>query len=106
MGIRRTLFLPKLIRRGDEPHEPPEAGDEGSFGNRPFSRDDLVIDDVLSALRLFKHSQIRTLGLATWTDSYRLKDVTSYRVLGSGPTVESLNYRKVKSRTFSSCGDC
>lgn len=85
VGIRRTMFLQKLIREGDEPHEPPEAGDEGSFGNRPLFRDDLVIDDVLSALRLFKHTQIRTAGHATWTDSYWLKGGTSYRVLGQWP---------------------
>jgi hypothetical protein len=85
VGIRRTMFLPKLIRKGDEPHEPPEAGDEGNFGNRPLFRDDLVIDDVLSALRLFKHAQIRTAGLAVWTDSFWLKGGTSYRVLGQWP---------------------
>jgi hypothetical protein len=85
VGIRRTMVLPKLIRQGDEPHEPPEAGNEGSFGNRPLFRDDLVIDDVLSALRLFKHTQIRTSGLASWTDSHWLKGGTSYRVLGQWP---------------------
>ncbi len=43
------------------------------------------VDDVLSALRLFKHTQIRTAGHATWTDSYWLKGGTSYRVLGQWP---------------------
>jgi hypothetical protein len=85
VGIRRTMSLPKLIRRGDEPPEPPDAGDEGTFGNRPLFRDDLVIDDVLSALRLLKHTQIRTAGLASWTDSPWLKGGTSYRVLGRWP---------------------
>lgn len=85
VGIRRTMFLPKVIRRDDEPHEPPEAGDEGSFGNRPLLRDDLVIDDALSALRLFKHTQIRTAGHVAWTDSFWLKGGTSYRVLGQWP---------------------
>jgi hypothetical protein len=85
VGIRKTMFLPKLIRRDDEPHELPEAGDEGSFGSRPPLRDDLVIDDVLSALRLFKSTQIRTIGHVSWTDSYWLKGGTSYRVLGQWP---------------------
>lgn len=85
VGIRRTMFLPKLIRRGDEPHELPQAGDEGSFGNRPLFRDDLVIDDVLSALRIFKHTQIRTAGHASWTDSLWLNAGTSYRVLRQWP---------------------
>jgi Apea-like HEPN len=50
---------------------PPRLGDEGSFGNRPYFRGDLVIDDVLSALRLFKHTHIpiRGTGYAGWTDS-------------------------------------
>ena len=85
VGIRRTMFLPKLILRGDEPHESPEAVDEGSFGNRPLFRDDLVIDDVLSSLRLFKRTQIRSAGLASWTDSPWLNAGTSYRVLGRWP---------------------
>jgi hypothetical protein len=79
------MFLPKLIRRDGESHEPPEAGDEGSFGNRPLMRDDLVVDDVLSALRLFGRTQIRTTGHASWTDSYLLEGGTSFRVLGQRP---------------------
>ncbi len=85
VGIRRTMFLPKLIRRSDEPHELPEAGDEGRFGNRPLMRDDLVVDDVLSVLRLFRRTQIRTTGHASWTDSYLLEGGTSFRVLGQWP---------------------
>jgi len=85
VGIRRAMFLPKLIRQGDEPYDLPEAGDEGSFGNRPPLRDDLVIDDVLSALRLFKRTRIRTIGHASWTDSYWLEGGTSFRVLGQWP---------------------
>src|ERR1700730_1025649 len=72
VGIRRTRFLPKLIRRGDESDEPPEAGNDGSFGNRHHSRDDLAIADVLSALRLFKedpdsHRRFRELDRSTAT---------------------------------------
>ncbi len=85
VGIRRTMFLPKLIRRVDEPQELPEAGDEGSFGNRPLMWDDIVVDDVLSALRLFRRTQIRTTGHASWTDSYLLEGGTSFRVLGQWP---------------------
>jgi len=85
VGIRRTMFLPKLIRTGGEPLESPIAEDEGRFGSRPFSRDDLVVDDVLSALRLFKHTQIRTAGHASWSDSPWLNAGTSYRVLRHWP---------------------
>ena len=63
------MFLPKLIRTGDEPRELPDAADEGRFGSRPLLREDLVVDDVLSALRLLKHTQVRTTGYASWTDS-------------------------------------
>jgi hypothetical protein len=85
VGIRRTMFLPKLILPEDEPPMLPDAADEGSFGSRPLLRDDLVVDDVLSALRLFKHAQIQTAGHATWTDSPWLSDTTSFRVLRQWP---------------------
>lgn len=83
VGIRRTRFVPKFI--GDEPHKLPEAEDEGTFGNRPPLRDDLMIDDVLSALRLFKHTQIRTAGLASWVDAPGLSASTSFREIGRWP---------------------
>ena len=85
VGIRRTMVLPKLIKRGDEPVEPIDAKDEGSFGNRPLYREDLVIDDVLSALRLFKHTQIRAAGLATWSDFPWLSGGTSFQIIGQWP---------------------
>lgn len=85
VGIRRTVFLPKLIRTGDEPHEQLDVADEGHFGSRPLWRDDLVVDDVLSALRLFKHTQVRTTGNARWTDAFWLNGATSYRVLLQWP---------------------
>ena len=85
VGIRRTMFLPKLIWTDDEPREQPDTADEGSFGSRPLLRDDLFVDDVLSALRLYKHTQVRTAGHASWTDSPWLKASTSYRVLRQWP---------------------
>lgn len=85
VGVRRTRFVPKLIRTGEEPREQKEDGGEGNFGSRPLLRDDLVIDDVLSALRLFKHTRVRTSGHANWSDSPWLKSGMSYRVLGHWP---------------------
>ncbi len=88
VGIRRTTSLPKQIRRDGDPYELPNGSNgksEGSFGNRSLFRDDLVVDDVLSALRLFKHAQIHTSGLASWSDSPLLKGGTSYRTLGRWP---------------------
>jgi hypothetical protein len=80
IGIRKTTLLPKVIEGLGEPDQSSTA--EGRFGNRSLFRDDLVIDDVLSALRLFKRSQIRPTGFATWTDSPWLSGGTSFRVLG------------------------
>jgi Apea-like HEPN len=85
VGIRRTTFTPKLIRQEDEPLSPPEAGDEGSFGERPPYRGDLIIEDVISALRLFKRTQIRAAGLAIWTDAPGLAGATQSQVLGRWP---------------------
>jgi hypothetical protein len=85
VGIRRTGFLTKLVQRGDEPRDLPAGDDEGSFGRRPYFRDDLVIGDVLSALRLFRHTQIRSTGFASWTDSPWLAGGFEYRVLGQWP---------------------
>jgi hypothetical protein len=85
VGIRRTTSLPKLVRMGTEPHELPAEADEGSFGRRPLWRSDLIVDDVLSALRLFKRTQLRTSGFASWTDMQWLSGGTSYRVLSQWP---------------------
>jgi len=85
VGIRRTTSLPKLVRMGTEPHELPADADEGSFGRPPLLRSDLIVDDVLSALRLFKRTQLRTSGFASWTDMQWLSGGTSYRVLSQWP---------------------
>lgn len=68
VGIRKTTYLPKLIRTGEEEYKLPNEGDEGRFGNRPLFREDLVVDDVLSALQLLKQTWIRPLGHVTCTD--------------------------------------
>lgn len=86
VGIRRTLILPKSIRTGNETAEMPDVEGEGTFGSRPSVRDDLVVDDVLSALRLFKHTEIGTAGYASWTDSPWLGVGTQqYRILRQWP---------------------
>jgi Apea-like HEPN len=85
VGIRKTMFLPKLTQTDDEPRERPDAADEGSFGSRPLLRDELVVDDVLSALRLLKHTQVHTAGHASWTDAPWLDAGTHFRVLWQWP---------------------
>jgi hypothetical protein len=69
----------------DEPPEQRDELDEGSFGNRPPLRDDLAVDDVLSALRLFKSTLLQTAGHASWTESFFLSGGTSFRVLRQWP---------------------
>jgi len=81
VGIRKMKLIPKLIQTGNEPQEQPDVADEGRFGVRPFLRDDLVINDVLSSLRLLKHTLVRTPGYASWTDSFYLTGGTHLRVL-------------------------
>jgi hypothetical protein len=49
-----------------------------------------VTDDVLSALRLFKHTQIRAAGSASWTDSPWLAGTFESEVLGQWPYGGSL----------------
>jgi hypothetical protein len=82
VGIRRTTLLPKFIQPDDGSAVIQEAAltDEGNFGRRPVFRDDLVIDDVLSALRLFKHVGISATGHVLWTDSSFLPAVV-FRIL-------------------------
>jgi hypothetical protein len=98
VGIRRTTMLPKIIRKDSAPSDMPDAVSEGSFGNRPLFRDDLVVDDVLSALRLLKSTQLRTAGYASWTDSYWLGSGTSYRVLRQWPYGGSCELSEVEVR--------
>jgi hypothetical protein len=59
---------------------------EGSFGRHPQMADHLVIDDVLSALRLFKSTGIQALGIqaaghVTWVDAFFVDGAMSYMVL-------------------------
>lgn len=63
--VRRILSIPKAIGE----MVPDDGTNEGSFGHRPPLRMDLVTTDVLSALRLFKNSQIKTTGYAGWIDA-------------------------------------
>lgn len=85
VGVHRTMFFPKLIRTGDEPGETARTMDEGSFGRRSSLRADLAVDDVLSAMRLFKHTGVRTAGYAAWADAMWLSAGTSCQVLRQWP---------------------
>ena len=85
VGIRRTISLAKILRKENESHAGANDESEGNFGNRPILRDDLVVDDVLSGLRLCMSTDIRTAGHASWADSPLLGDSTTYRVLGQWP---------------------
>lgn len=85
VGIRRTRWLPKLIRRRDEPHEIPDVGEEGSFGDRPLFQELLAVDDVLSALRLFKQTKIQSAGVAFWVDAPELNNGTNCQMQAHWP---------------------
>ena len=85
VGIRKTISLPKLIIQDYELYERPVDEGEGNFGNRPLFRSDLIIDDILSVLRLFKHSRVHSTGFISWNDSFLLSSGTSYQVLSQPP---------------------
>jgi hypothetical protein len=84
VGIRRTMLVPKVVR-GDDPPPAPSSETEGRFGYRPPLLEHLALDDVSSAMRLFKSTQIRHVGYLSWTDSSWLNSGTSFRILGHGP---------------------
>jgi hypothetical protein len=90
VGIRKTTLVSKVIEGDTASKTPSHALNEGSFGRRPFLYDHLAVDDVLSALRLLKQSQLRTTGYATWTDTPFLKGGTSFGVFGQWPYVGRL----------------
>ncbi len=85
VGIRRVTLFAKTIHADSEPYGPPESAAEGSFGKRPNCDDSVVVDDVLSALRLFKHTEIRSAGYASWVDTPWLRSGIQYRILRQWP---------------------
>lgn len=88
VGVRRTKWVRKVIRaRDDEPLPEIDAMSEGTFGSRPVHRDHLVVDDVLSGLRLFKESHVRASGYASWVDCHWIGSGISYTPIGEWPFV-------------------
>lgn len=85
VGVRRVTRVPKVMRRGDEPIDPTIFTDEGSFGRRPVIQSDLTIDDVLTALRLFKRTKVRGLGYASWAEAFSVAGAISFRGRGQWP---------------------
>ncbi len=85
VGMRKVTRLPKVVRRGGEPIDPTNFSDEGTFGRRPVTHNDLAIDDVLTALRLFKRTKVRGLGYASWAEAFPVAGATSFRGRGQWP---------------------
>jgi hypothetical protein len=85
VGIRWERLLPKAIRKGGEGLTLPSATEEGKFGCRPVLRDDLVVNDVLAAMRLFKQTDVQSSGHLSWTNSYWFASGTCYRVIRQWP---------------------
>jgi len=85
VGIRRTMFSPKVVQSGEEAEQASEVEEVDTFGCRPHLRDDLAIDDVLTAFRLFKNTRISTAGFASWVGSGVSQGGISYRVLRQWP---------------------
>lgn len=81
IGIRKFDYLPKTLGADPSSSLEPLSGSEGSFGRRPAFRYDLLCDDVLCALRIFKHGRIHCTGGASWTDAWLSMGIT-YHVRG------------------------
>jgi hypothetical protein len=85
VGVRCVTSTPTIISEPDQSIPHAEAVAEGRFGRRPLGMQHLLVDDVLSALRLFKRADIRAAGYASWTDAYALRGGTMFQLLGQWP---------------------
>jgi Apea-like HEPN len=85
VGVRNIVRVPKEISTGGDYRSGilTSKSDDGSFGRRPVNRGDLLVDDILSAMPLFRHTNIRAVSIASWVDSDVLNTGTSSRPLGS-----------------------
>lgn len=85
VGLRATWSLPKIVLADDAIEAAPDQGNAGSFGSRPPLQSHLVVEDVLSALRIFKRSGIRAAGEASWHVGLMLNGDTSFRCVRRWP---------------------
>lgn len=85
VGIRKTSASLKVIQRDGDSNAAVSTEDKGRFGKRSEFRDDLAVEDVLSALRLFKSTKIQTLGSVSWIDAPWLSAGISFQLLGQWP---------------------
>lgn len=79
VGVRRTCKINRTIRDGDQATTTIAIVGKGVFGMRPASRDNLLVDDVLTALRLFKTGMIQVAGTASWVDAFFLSGGTAFQ---------------------------
>lgn len=100
VGIRRISTVPKVVDSGGLTAKNIDGEDEGAFGRRPLLRADLVVADVLSALRLFKHSQIRSSGYASWTDNWLASSATTCQVLAHYPFFSGVKIDETEIHQF------
>jgi hypothetical protein len=70
VGIRLKIVFQKVVTNGNEKSGHEGNQDKGSFGNRSKNYKWLLIDDVISALRLFKDTQVYTGGYGMWAEGF------------------------------------
>ena len=100
VGIRKTFASPKVIQRNGESNAVVAIDGTGQFGRRPESRDDLAVEDVLSALRLFKPTRVRALGTLSFIDAPWLSAGTSFQILGQWPNGGNYNLSESEVTPF------
>ena len=100
VGIRRTISSPKIVQRDNQINTTVSTEEIGQFGRRSEFRDDLVVEDVLSTLRLFKPTKIKTLGSVSWVDAPWLGAGMSFQLLGQWPNGGSFHLSEPEIAPF------
>jgi hypothetical protein len=100
VGIRVTKLVSKVVRTDSTLGDLSYTVDAGTFGDRPHMDAQLIVDDVLSALHLFKHSRVRVAGHASWPDSWWLSSGTSYRGLRQWPYGSNYELTELERPSF------
>ena len=100
VGIRRTISSPKIVQRDNQINTTVSTEEIGQFGRRSEFRDDLVVEDVLSTLRLFKPTKIKTLGSVSWVDAPWLGAGISFQLLGQWPNGGSFHLSEPEIAPF------
>lgn len=98
VGLRREILLPKLIL--NEHHlGAAQTTEDGRFGRRPALRPELLVEDILVALRLFKATQIKCAGYYSWHEG-RIGGLIQMEPMERWPYVAGFSFSKDEVPAF------